>query len=96
MTTFPRDPALTRAAEAALSEPPFASLIEAGGALLVAAGNPVRVLFANEGAKALFGANEDAITRRLFDAPDPGARRVAELSRSLVPGAGARLEKLRF
>jgi len=96
MTTFPRDPALIRAAEAALSEPPFASLIEAGGALLVAAGHPVRVLFANEGAKALFGANEDAITRRLFAATDPGARRVAELSRSLVPGAGARLEKLRF
>ena len=96
MTTFPRDPALIRAAEAALSEPPFASLIEAGGALLVAAGQPVRVLFANEAAKALFGAHEDAITRRLFSAPDPGARRVAELSRSLVPGAGARLEKLRF
>ena len=96
MTTFPRDPALIRAAEAALSEPPFASLIEAGGALLVAAGQPARVLFANEGAKALFGASEEAITRRLFDAPDPGARRVAELSRSLVPGAGARLEKLRF
>ena len=96
MTTFPRDPALIRAAEAALSEAPFASLIEAGGALLVAAGQPIQVLFANEPAKALFGAQEEAITRRLFGAPDPGARRVAELARSLVPGAGARLEKLRF
>jgi len=71
-------------------------LIEAGGALLVGAGNPSRVIFANEPARALFGVDEEAITRRLFTAPDPGARRVAELSRSLVPGAGARLEKLRF
>ena len=96
MTTFTRDPSLTRAVEAALSEPPFASLIEAGGALLVAAGHPVQILYANQPALALFGAQAEAMARRLFTAPDPGARRVSELSRSLVPGAAARLEKLRL
>lgn len=96
MTTFPRDPALTRALEGALSEPPFASLREAGAAILAAAGNPIQILFVNDAARALFGSDEAAIARRLFGASDPGAKRMAELARSMVPGAGARLEKLRF
>ncbi len=96
MTTFTRDPALNRALEGVLAEPPFADLREAGAAILAAHGHPVRIIYANDAARTLFGSDDAAMTRRLFAATDPGARRMAELARSLVPGAGARLEKLRF
>ncbi len=96
MTTFPRDPALNRALEWALAEPPFAELREAGASIVAAYGHPIRIIYANESARTLFGSDEAAMTRRLFAASDPGARRIVELARSLVPGAGARLEKLRF
>ncbi len=96
MTTFTRDPGLNRMIDNVLSEPPFGALLESGAPLLVAAGQPAHVVFANEAACALFGADAQAIATRLFEGRDPGARRIAELSRSLTPGAGARLEKLRF
>ncbi|MDB5545846.1 MAG: hypothetical protein JWO64_2995 [Hyphomicrobiales bacterium] len=96
MTTFTRDPGLNRTIDTVLSEPPFGALLESGAPLLVAAGQPAHVIFANEAARALFGAEPQAIATRLFDGGDPGARRLAELSRSLTPGAAARLEKLRF
>ncbi len=96
MTTFPRDPALNRALEWALAEPPFADLREAGASIVAACGHPIQIIYANESAHILFGSDEAAMTRRLFAATDPGARRIVELARSLVPGAGARLEKLRF
>lgn len=87
---------LRDAAEAALREPPFASLVEAGGPVLVVAGQPPHVVWSNSAAHAAFGADEAALARRLFEAADPGARRLAELARSLTPGAAARLERLRF
>lgn len=96
MTTFTRDPGLNRTIDTVLSEPPFGALLDSGAPLLVAAGQPAHVVFANEAARALFGADPQAIAVRLFDGQDPGARRIAELSRSLTPGAAARLEKLRF
>ncbi len=96
MTTFTRDPGLLRTIDHVLAEPPFGALLESGAPLLVVAGLPAQVLFANEAARALFGADPHAIATRLFDGRDPGARRLTELSRSLTPGAAARLEKLRF
>src|SRR6185437_11111562 len=45
----------------------------------------------------LFRATDiDSISARLFDTSDPGAKRLAELSRSLPTESGPRLERLRF
>lgn len=56
-----------------------------------------RVLFASEPMLALFRATDiDSISARLFDTSDPGAKRLAELSRSLPTESGPRLERLRF
>ncbi len=86
----------SRAIETALAEPPFAASVAAGAPVLVAIAQPPQILWSNEAARALFGADAGAIERRLFAGRDPGARRIGELARALVPGAGARLEKLRF
>ncbi|MFM2444097.1 MAG: hypothetical protein RJB09_1283, partial [Pseudomonadota bacterium] len=96
MTTFTRDPGLLRMIDTVLSEPPFGALLESGAPLLVVAGVPAQVIFANDAARALFGVDPQAIAMRLFNGRDPGARRLSELSGSLTPGAAARLEKLRF
>src|SRR5579872_6040441 len=56
-----------------------------------------RVILANEPMLALFRAGDlDQMTARLFESSDPGARRLAELSRNLPSEAGPRLERLRF
>ncbi|MGB9188521.1 MAG: PAS domain-containing sensor histidine kinase [Methylovirgula sp.] len=61
------------------------------------AGQPGRVVFASEPMLALFRAADlDAISARLFETRDPGARRLVELSRSLPTESGPRLERLRF
>src|SRR6266702_4873382 len=82
---------------AALAEPAFASLVRAGAPLVAAAGDPARVIFANAAALALFGAYDCAsLSRQIFASDESGARRLAQLSRSILPGAAARLERLRF
>jgi PAS domain S-box-containing protein len=56
-----------------------------------------RVLFASEQMLALFRATDlETISARLFETSDPGAKRLAELSRSLPTESGPRLERLRF
>jgi PAS domain S-box-containing protein len=58
---------------------------------------PGRVVLANEAMLALFRATDlDQISERLFQSTDPGAKRLAELSRTLPSEAGPRLERLRF
>lgn len=94
MTTFTSDAGLNRAIETALGEHPFAGLVGAGAPLLVS--DRSQILWCNEAARALFGADEAALARRLFQGADPASRRLAELAGSLVPGAAPRLEKLRF
>ena len=81
----------------ALDDPSYASLLAAGAPVLVAEGSPFGMIWASEGALALFGAsNAEALTPRLLASADPGAKRLVELSRSLLPGAAARMERLRF
>ena len=83
--------------EAALAEPALASLARAGAPVVVAEGDPLHVIHANESALSLFGAADcDALTRRLFDPGLPGGRALADLARRLQPGAPARLERLSF
>ena len=61
------------------------------------AGRHGRVLFANKAMLRLFGCTDlDSLEQRLFAAEDPGARRLAELSRSLPLDGAPRLERLRF
>ncbi len=59
-------------------------------------GAPGRVVYANRGAQSLFAGDLPALGRRLLLGAEPGARRVVALSRSLLPGAAPRLERLRF
>jgi PAS domain S-box-containing protein len=60
-------------------------------------GRAGRVIFASEPMLALFRAADlDQLSARLFESADPGARRLAELSRSLPDESGPRLERLRF
>ncbi len=55
------------------------------------------MVFANEPMLALFRAADlDQISARLFETRDPGAMRLADLSRSLPTDSGPRLERLRF
>lgn len=80
---------------AALAEPAFASLARAGAPIVVAEGEPARVVHANATALALFAvADCQELTVRLFASDEPGARRLAHLARVILPGAAARLERL--
>lgn len=83
---------------AALAEPSFASLARSGAPIVVAQGDPVRVVFANSSAMALFQTHDaQELTRRLFPEEAEGADlRLRELSRSILPDAAARLERLTF
>lgn len=81
---------------AALAQAPFAQIAAAGGPVVLAMGLPARIVWSNASAQALFGADSLTIEKRLFHGSEPGARRVAELARSLVPNAPPRLERLRF
>jgi len=82
--------------EAALADPALASLRLADAPVVVIAGSPGRVVYANQGAQSLFVGDLPALGRRLLLGAEPGARRVVALSRSLLPGAAPRLERLRF
>ncbi|HWG06208.1 MAG TPA: ATP-binding protein [Beijerinckiaceae bacterium] len=97
MTSSPESEASQSEIAAALAEPALAIAVASGMPLLLATGAPAKVVFATESMLRLFGAaNAEALTRRLFFAPDPGARRLAELAQSLPAGAPPRLERLRF
>ena len=82
--------------EAALADPALASLRLAGAPVLAIAGAPGRVVFANAAAQSLFAGDLAILGRRLLLGAEPGARRIVALSRSLLPGAAPRLERLRF
>jgi PAS domain S-box-containing protein len=82
---------------AALADPAVASLVRAGAPVLVAGGDPARVIYANDSALALFRARDcAALTESLFGSGLPASRRLAELAGSILPGAAARLERLSF
>lgn len=82
--------------EAALADPALASLRLGGAPVVVIAGAPGRVVYASGAAQSLFAGDLAALGRRLLLGAEPGARRVVALSRSLLPGAAPRLERLRF
>ncbi|MDF2118032.1 ATP-binding protein [Roseiarcaceae bacterium H3SJ34-1] len=82
---------------AVLSDPALAPLLAADTPLFIAAGAPLKIVHANPAAHALFRtADLAALDRRLLNGREPGARRLADLARSLAPAAAPRLERLRF
>ena len=80
-----------------LSDPALAPLRAADTPCFIAAGTPLKIVHANPAAYALFRAGSlDALDRRLLNGAEPGARRLADLARSMAPEAPPRLERLRF
>ena len=81
--------------DAALAETAFASLARAGAPVVVAEGDPARVVHANRAALALFAvADCDGLTSRLFGANEAAGRRLSHLALYILPGAAARLERI--
>ncbi len=81
---------------ALLAGSPFADRLARGAPLIVAAGQPLRVEFANPAALALFGAlSRELIEAIALNADSPGARRLHRLAESPA-GKPPRLEWLRF
>lgn len=82
--------------EAALADAAFAPFRQSG-VVLVAAGEPARIVHASEAAFSLFGdENLDALSYRCLRGEEPGARRLRDLASNLRPDGPARLERLRF
>ena len=82
--------------EAALADAAFAPFRKSG-VVLVAAGEPARIVHASPEALTLFGAeNLDSLSNRCLRGDEPGARRLRDLVSNLRPDGPARLERLRF
>lgn len=90
-------PALWRDVDVAarLGAPVF-NWLNAGGFGVVACAEPPQILWADRGALARFGAADArALSARLLDGAEPGARRLRELL-AAPASAAPRLERLRF
>ena len=90
--------AVTNAEETAalLAGSPFAERFARGAATIVAAGQPLRILFANPAALALFAAPDlAALEAHLFSPSSPGGRRLTGLGEVGTAGP-PRVESLRF
>lgn len=85
-----------RAAAWVAADPVFSALDASGAPVVVAGGDPLRIDFLNDSARALFGDGADAAGDRLFRDDEAGARRLAELLGELRGDAGLRLERLSF
>ncbi|MGE0195370.1 MAG: ATP-binding protein [Methylocystis sp.] len=79
-----------RAAACVAADPVFSALEASGAPVIAASGDPLRIAFLNDPARAVFGDDAESLADRLFRGDDPGARRLAELGR----GRGLRLERL--
>lgn len=85
-----------RAAAWVAADPVFSALDASGAPVVVAGGDPLRIDFFNDSARALFGDDADAAGDRLFRDDEAGARRLAELIGELRDDDGLRIERLAF
>ena len=85
-----------RAAACVAADPVFSALDASGAPIVAAGGDPLRIAFLNESARAVFGEDAGALAERLFRGDDPGPRRLAELVGDMRRRPGLRLERLRF
>ncbi len=72
----------------------FSALDASGAPILAARGEPLEIVYLNEAARAVFGADAAALTARLFSREASGANRLADLVESVRAGASLRLERL--
>ena len=80
-----------------LAQSPFAGQLRSGAAVLVASGEPPRVIFANEAAHAIFRTKDlQQISAAAFIGTSPGARRLRQLASARIVDAPPKLELLRF
>lgn len=84
------------AASRIAADPAFSALHASGAPVMAAAGDPLRIVYVNDSARAIFGEDAESLGDRLFRGDEPGARRLAELVDSVRHGAALRLERLRF
>ena len=83
--------------QALLADAAFAAQSASDVPLLVAAGEPLALVFASEAARKLLGTRESAaIADRLFNPAVPAGRRLSSLAMLLPPGAPPRLERVRL
>ena len=82
------------AASRIAADPAFSALDASGAPILAASGDPLRIVYCNKAARAAFGDDPEALSRRLFFSDAPGPRRLAELVQSIRHGAALRLERL--
>ncbi len=85
-----------RAAACVAADPVFSALEASGAPVVAVSGEPLRIAFVNESARAVFGEDAGALAERLFRGDDPGPRRLAELVGDMRRRPGLRLERLRF
>ncbi|PPD43434.1 MAG: PAS domain-containing sensor histidine kinase [Methylocystis sp.] len=78
------------------ADPAFSALDASGAPLLAASGEPLRIVYLNPSARAVFGEDVERLAEQLFFSTEPGARRLAQLVESVRHGAALRLERLRF
>jgi signal transduction histidine kinase len=85
-----------RAAASVAADAVFSALDASGAPILVASGDPLRIDFMNDSARAVFGEDENALGARLFHDDEPGARRLARLVSERAGARSLRLERLSF
>jgi PAS domain S-box-containing protein len=80
-----------------LARSPFAGQLAGGAPVLVAAGQPARLVFASPAAYAMFrSTNLEELAAAALLGASPGARRLRQLASAPGAGAPAKLELLRF
>lgn len=82
-----------RAESRIAADPAFSALDASGAPILAVSGDPLRIIYLNDAAKAVFGADSEALAGRLFGAD---AGRLAALIESVRQGAALRLERLQL
>lgn len=85
-----------RAGSRVAADPAFAALDGSGAPILAMQGDPLRILFLNPAAQAVFGADRATLAARLLGGEDESSRRLAALVESVRQGAALRLERLRL
>jgi PAS domain S-box-containing protein len=80
-----------------LARSSFAGQLAGGAPLLVAAGQPARILFASQAAHAIFRSSSlEELGAAVLGGASPGARRLRQLASAPSAGAPPKLELLRF
>ncbi|CAJ0889238.1 two-component system, cell cycle sensor histidine kinase PleC [freshwater sediment metagenome] len=85
-----------RARSRIAADPAFAALDASGAPIVAVSGDPLQIIFHNDAAEAVFGADRAALATLLFGGEDASAKRLAALVESVRQGAALRLERLRL